>query len=341
MTVLRLALVLVACGLALAPAGARAQTSSPRVTIGYQLIVNPWKVAIANGAFERATGWRITWKRFDSGAVVLSALAAGEVQIALAGSSPIAAGLSRGLDIELFWIAEDIAAAEALVVRNGARITAPQDLRGKTIAVPFASTSHFHTLFALEQFGIPRNEVRLVDMQPPEIAKAWKEGTIDAAFVWEPVLGALKATGRVLITSGLLSEWGKATFDGLISDRKFAAQHPVFMCRFVKTLGQTVESYIRDPAAWTPDSPEVQAIVSLIGGDPAEVPAALGRYRFPTLAEQATPRWLDGGRESGAARALRFTAKFLKEEKQVPSVLGDYSRAVNPRWVEMARSGGC
>ena len=170
MRVLRFAAVLAVVGLVLAPGLSRAQTQ--RVAIGYQLIVNPWKVAIASGAFERATGWRIDWKRFDSGATVLSALAAGEVQIALAGSSPIAAGLSRGLDIELFWIAEDIAAAEALVVRDGAGIAAPQDLRGKTIAVPFASTSHFHTLFALEQFGIARGEVKLVDMQPPEIVRA-------------------------------------------------------------------------------------------------------------------------------------------------------------------------
>jgi len=331
--------VLAVVGLVLAPGLSRAQTQ--RVAIGYQLIVNPWKVAIASGAFERATGWRIDWKRFDSGATVLSALAAGEVQIALAGSSPIAAGLSRGLDIELFWIAEDIAAAEALVVRNGAGINAPQDLRGKTIAVPFASTSHFHTLFALEQFGIARDEVKLVDMQPPEIARAWKRGEIDAAFVWEPVLSDLKATGRVLITSGLLSQWGKATFDGLVVDRKFSAQHPVFMCRFVKTLAASVDDYIRDPAAWTPDSPEVRAIVGLIGGDPADVPEALSRYRFPTLAEQATPRWLGGGRDGGAAQALRFTAEFLKAEKQVPTVLGDYARAVNPHWVESARAGDC
>ncbi len=337
---LRFAVVFAVVGLLLATGFASAQTQQ-RVAIGYQLIVNPWKVAIASGAFERATGWRIDWKRFDSGATVLAALASGEVQIALAGSSPIAAGLSRGLDIELFWIAEDIAAAEALVVRNGSGIVAPQDLRGKTIAVPFASTSHFHTLFALEQFGIGRNAVKLVDMQPPEIAQAWKRGEIDAAFVWEPVLSELKATGRVLITSGLLSQWGKATFDGLVADRKFSSQHPVFMCRFVKTLAESVDDYIRDPAAWTPDSPQVRAIVGLIGGDPADVPAALARYRFPTLAEQATPRWLGGGRDGGAARALRFTAAFLKAEKQVPTVLNDYARAVNPHWVEVARSGGC
>jgi len=69
------------------------------VTIGYQQIYNPWKVAIVDGAFEKATGYEITWRRFDSGAKVITAMASGEVQLALAGSSPIAAGVSRGIDI--------------------------------------------------------------------------------------------------------------------------------------------------------------------------------------------------------------------------------------------------
>ena len=36
-----------------ASTGAQAQS----VTIGYQLIYNPWKVAIAQGQFEEATGY--------------------------------------------------------------------------------------------------------------------------------------------------------------------------------------------------------------------------------------------------------------------------------------------
>ena len=86
--------------LCLAFAPARAD----EVTIGYQLIYNPWKAAIADGLFEEATGYEIDWKRFDSGSKVITAMASGRLHIALAGSSPIAAGVSRGLPIELFWI---------------------------------------------------------------------------------------------------------------------------------------------------------------------------------------------------------------------------------------------
>ena len=49
------------------------------ITIGYQLIYNPWKVAIDDGSFERATGREIRWRRFDSGAKVLTGMASGDV----------------------------------------------------------------------------------------------------------------------------------------------------------------------------------------------------------------------------------------------------------------------
>ncbi len=307
------------------------------VTIGYQLVYNPWKVAISTGAFEAATGFDIKWRQFDSGAKVITALAAGDVQMAMAGSSPIAAGVSRELDIELVWVLEDIASAEALVVRDGAGITAPQDLVGKRLAAPFASTTHFHSLFALEQFGIDPSQVTIVNKQPPEIVESWQRGEIDAAFVWEPALGEIKKTGKVLITSGLLSSWGKATFDGIVASREFTKQNPDFMCRFIKTIAEADDAYRRDPSAWTPSSPAVQAIVELVGGDAKGVPDVLALYSFPTLEEQASARWLGGG----AARALRFTSEFLLAERKIPFVLDDYQSAVNPLWTNLVLDGAC
>ncbi|MFQ6018282.1 MAG: taurine ABC transporter substrate-binding protein [Kiloniellaceae bacterium] len=321
--------------------GAGVAQAQKEVTIGYQLIYNPWKVAIVNGEFEKATGYKISWKKFDSGAKVITAMASGDVQLSLAGSSPIAAGVSRGLDLELVWIVEDIASAEALVVRDGSGIIAPQDLKGKTLGVPFASTTHFHTLFALEQFGIEPRALKILNMQPPQIAAAWERGDIDAAFVWDPALGAIKKTGKVLITSGLLSSWGKATFDGMLANKKFASENPDFMCKFIKTIAAADDAYRSNPAAWSPESAEVKAIVKLIGGNPEDVPTVLDLYDFPTPREQASARWLGGGKDGGAARALSFTSEFLKGEKKIPAVLADYGAAVNPKWVQMVLDGKC
>ncbi len=309
------------------------------IVVGYQRIYNPWKAAIADGEFERATGRTIVWKRFDSGAQVVAAMDEGAVDLGVAGSSAIAGGASRGLPVALFWIAEDIGAAEALVVRDGAGIVMPQDLRGKRLGAPFGSTAHFHTLFALSQFGMAPEDVDLRDMQPPALAAAWNRGEIDAAFVWEPALGQLVKTGRVLIASDLLSRWGKATFDGMIVRKPFADANRGFMCRFVATLAAADDRYRSDPESFAPGRDNARKVADIAGGDHNDVKAALDLYTFPTLEEQASARWLGSGAEGGASRALYFTSAFLLEQKTIDTMLPDYGAAIDDSFLKAALSG--
>lgn len=309
-------------------ATAHAQT----VTIGVQSMFAPWKDAIAQKQFEQATGWDIQWRNFDSGGDMMMAMASGDVQIGVAGSSPIAAAVSRGVDAQLFWILDNIADAEALVVRNGSGIVAPQDLAGKTLAVPFVSTTHFHALFALEQFGLT-GKVKVINLQPSDIPAAWERGDIDAAFIWDPALGRLKQSGHVLLTSGQLTDWGKATFDGLVVDKQFAAANGPGMQAFTQVLQDSTAGYVKAPKSWTADSPQVINVAKQSGAKPEEVPPVLALYQFPLASEQAGPTWLGGG----AAKALAATAEFLKAQKKIPALLPDYSAAINPTFVQNAQ----
>ena len=89
-----------AAGLALGTAfGGTAHAADNKVTIGFQTGVDPAKAAQAAGAYEKATGWQIAWRKFDSGADVIAAIASGDVQIGYVGSSPLAAAaINRVLD---------------------------------------------------------------------------------------------------------------------------------------------------------------------------------------------------------------------------------------------------
>ena len=58
-------------------------------------------------------------------------------------------------------------------------------------------------------------------------------------------------------------------------------------------------------------------------------------YAFPTAQEQAT-KWLGGGKDSIAAKALAATADFQLSQKQIEKKLPDYSTAVNPSYVQEA-----
>lgn len=307
------------------------------VVIAYQDMVVPWRYAQATGAVEKATGYKVTYRKLASGADVIRALASGSVQLGEAGSSPIAAGLSQGVDISLFWILDNINDAEALVARDGSGVTSVAGLKGKTIGVPYVSTSHFHTLVALEHAGVNPADVKIVNLRPPEVAAAWQRGDIDATYIWDPVLAQVKKNGKVLITSGQVAKaTGKATFDGFVVDRRFAKDNADFVAKFVKVLAATDADYSAHRAAWNAASPQVVAVAKESGANAQDVPASLALYAFPTPAEQATKTWLGGGAQSGAAQSLLATATFLKAQGTIQNVLPDYSVGVDPQYVQRA-----
>ncbi|MBP6706227.1 MAG: taurine ABC transporter substrate-binding protein [Achromobacter sp.] len=318
-------------------ASAQAQT---KLVVGYQLIVGPFLTAIADGSMDAAlkdAGYQVDWRQFTSGGDISTALASGKVPVGVLGSTGITAAATRGVDLQLFWVLDNIGKSEALVARNGSGIASTADLKGKRVATPFVSTSHFHLLVGLEQvWKIPPRDVRILNMQPPQIVAAWARGDIDAAYVWPPALTEISKSGKIIADSEQIGKASVPTFDGLVADRAWAEKNPKFMAAFTGVLARSYAAYRANPAAWTADSPQVRHIVKLIGGKPEDVAEALGLLVFPTAAEQASGTWLGGGKEAGATRAFNASAQFLKEQKQIDKALGDYSPYVTDQYAKAA-----
>ena len=312
---------------------ARAETD---VIIGYQQIVGPFIAAIADGRFDAAAkeaGYLVDWRQFSSGGDISTALASGNVPIGVIGSTGTTAAATRGVDLELFWILDNIGKSEALVAREGSGIEKPEDLVGRSVGVPFVSTSHFHLLVGLEQvWKVDPREVNILNMKPPQIVAAWQRGDIDAAYVWPPALSELLKSGKVISDSEAIGAASVPTFDGLVVDKKWAAENPKFMAAFTKVLAEAYADYKANGASWTADSAPVQNIVKLIGGDGAGTVEALNLLSFPTAQEQASETWLGGG----AVRALSESAKFLADQKQIDKALDDYAPYVNSAYAKEA-----
>ena len=224
-------LTLAALGLS---AGAQAQQKE--ATFAHQDMLVPLRVIMESGELEKATGYKINWRMFGGGGDVIKAMAGGDVQIGEAGSSPIVAAASQGQDIKLFWILDDIADAEALIVRNGSGINSVKDLKGTKVAAPFVSTAHYQLMAVMKTDGVDAKGVNVMNLRPPEIAAAWERGDIDAAFIWDPVLSKIKGNGKVIESSKTIGARGFPTFDGLIVNAKWAAQNEAFMVTLVKLL---------------------------------------------------------------------------------------------------------
>lgn len=148
------------------------QAQAVNVTVAYQTSAEPAKVAQADNTFAKESGATVDWRKFDSGASIVRALASGDVQIGNLGSSPLAVATSQQVPIEVFLLASKLGNSEALVVKK--TISKPEDLIGKRIAVPFISTTHYSLLAALKHWGIKPGQVEIVNLQPPAIIAAWQ-----------------------------------------------------------------------------------------------------------------------------------------------------------------------
>lgn len=316
-------------GLVLALTGGTA-LAEQSVTIGYQTGVDPAKVAIADGTYEKASGWKIDWRKFDTGPDVIAAVASGDVAIGYVGSSPLASAASRELPIKTFFIASLIGESEALVARNGSGIAKPQDLKGRKVAVPFVSTTHYSLLAALKHWNVDPKTVEILNLRPPEIAAAWQRGDIDATYVWDPALSKVKETGTELTSSAEVAKWGSPTFDAWIVRNDFAAKNPAFVTAFARVTSNAYAAYRAHPEKWTASSPEALSISRLTGVKAEDVPQQLRGAEWPVASEQASAELLEGG----TAKALAQTSAFLLEQKKIPSVLKDYAPYVTSQFAK-------
>src|ERR1700689_904048 len=236
--------------LALMIGAAKAETH--QVVVGYQTDALPSSVAIANGEFAKATGAKIDFSRFNSGAEMFAAIASGEVQVGYVGSSPFAAATSRGVDVKAFYLASISGIDEALVVRNGSGVNSLADLRGKKLAAAPVSTDHYQLLALIKSLGLNEKDVQVFAIPQPDIVAGYNRGDLDGGFVWDPALTELKKTGKGLVTSKDVAEKGAPTFSAWVATSAFAKDNPGFLKDFAGVVAKYQTSFVNDKGVWGP-----------------------------------------------------------------------------------------
>lgn len=315
--------------------GAEADGKPSKVTVAFQAIPNGALIVKRRRWLESALGVPVEWVQFDSGADVNRAVAAGDVDIGLAGSSPVTSGIAAGVPYRVAWIYDVIGDNEQLVVRAGSGVRDLRGLAGRKVGVPFGSTTHYSLLTALARAGVDPEAVEVLDLQPEDIVAAWRRGDIDAAYVWTPSLDELKADGgRVLVSSAELARSGAPTGDLGVVRAEFAQRYP-------RTVSTWLEQENRAVALYRDRPREAATDVGLELGIPAE--EALGQMRqliWLDRGEQLAARELGRpGRPGDLARQLTDTARFLRDQglsDRAPS-RAEFERALAPEYLERAR----
>jgi taurine transport system substrate-binding protein len=313
-----LALTAVVAGCGNGAASGDHSASQKTIRIAYQAFPSGDLIVKNQGLLAKALpDYKITWTKFDSGADINTAFVAKSVDIAAIGSSPVARGLSAPLNIsyQVGFVLDVAGDNEALVARNGSGITSIAQLRGKKVATPFASTSHYSLLAALQQTGVKESEVKVLDLEPQDIVAAWTRGDIDAAYTWLPTLDEIKKTGKVLITSRQLATAGKPTLDLGVVSTAFIQAHPDAVAAWRKAEAQALDLISSDPAS------AAKAVGAELNLSPADAQHQLSQGVFLKPADLSSPEWLGTpGKVGKIADNLVAAAQFLKDQQKIDAV---------------------
>ncbi|MFD8041834.1 ABC transporter substrate-binding protein [Streptomyces chartreusis] len=256
----------------------------------------------------------ISWIKFDSGASVNQAFIGKSLDIAALGSSPFARGVSGSSPIpyKVAWILDVAGENESLVARKASGITDVAGLKGKKIATPFASTSHYSLLAALKAAGLTASDVQLIDLQPQPILAAWQRGDIDAAYVWLPTLDELRKTGTQLTSSKEIGAAGKPTLDLAVVSDDLIARDPKAIDAWRKAEAEALRLLKSDPDG------AVKAVAAELNITAADAEAQLSQGVFLTPEQVVSADWL--GTDDKPGKLLTYvtdTGRFLAEQKQI------------------------
>ncbi|MFD7701728.1 ABC transporter substrate-binding protein [Streptomyces caelestis] len=298
--------------------GASASGGSKRLRIGYFAFPSGDLIVKNRRLLEKALpDYTITWIKFDSGAGVNQAFIGKSLDIAALGSSPFARGISGSSPIpyKVAWILDVAGENEALVARKATGISDIAGLKGRRIATPFASTSHYSLLAALETAGLEPSDVQLVDLQPQPILAAWERGDIDAAYVWLPTLDELRTSGTQLTSSKEIGAAGRPTLDLAVVSNDLIAGDPQAIDAWRKAEAEALRLLRSDPDG------SVKAVAAELGISAADAGAQLSQGVFLTPEQVVSADWL--GTEDGPGKLLAYvtdTGRFLAGQQQIDAV---------------------
>ncbi len=201
-----------------------AASSQKKVTIGYLPITHALPVFEEKELLEAAGGdVQIELQKFSSWTDLMDALNAGKIDGASVLIELAMGAVNKGIDLKA--VALGHRDGNVLVVSDA--VTTPQDLKGKTIAIPSTQSSHnILVQEALAKAGLSAKDVKLTELSPTEMPSSLASGAIDGYCVAEPfgAAGVVKGFGHVLYESGDL--WENSVCCAFVLNGAFIKNNP-------------------------------------------------------------------------------------------------------------------
>jgi len=275
-----------------------------QLVLGDQVGLNRAKMeasdALAGAPFD------FQWAVFPGAAPLFEALAAGAVDTAPAGDTPVIAAAAGQVPLRIVAASRASGRGVAILVPQGSAIQSVADLAGKQVIVSSArgSVAQFLLIGALREAGIDPKQLQIGFMLPGDAAAAFGAGQIDA---WA-TFGTYQASAELAGARVLRDGQGINAALGFITVALSALQDPLKRAAVVEYIGRQraanewsrahPEQYLEVFTRVTRATPAVARVVverenpSLIAPD-HEVIAELQRVADSFYAEGVLPARVD------------------------------------------------
>jgi NitT/TauT family transport system substrate-binding protein len=199
---------------------------------------------ISKGFFDKQK-LKIKLQSSQGGATTVPALVSGKIQVAGSNVVSLLIAASKGLPVEA--IAPGTSAHGegekdfgALMVAKGSSIRDVKDLAGKTVAVnTLNNIAEVVVKASLKKAGVDPEQVKLREIDFPEMEPALAKGDVDAAFLIEPFVTTARKGGDRIVDYSYVTTEPNLQVGAYAVSRKFAEQNPDAVKRYRAAVGET------------------------------------------------------------------------------------------------------
>lgn len=212
-----------------------------------RLTHGPISVPKIRGELDRtlkAQGVTVEWiGPFPNHAPTLQAVATGTADFSFGGSStPADQAILSGADLVYVAWAVSEPRTTAILARPGSGIEKVADLAGRTVAVNKAGLGEFLLVAALEKYQVPREQVKVLYMNPPEASAAFASGKIDAWAIWQGFreIAEVNYGAKPIFIEGEELD-RQIDFRTYLVRREYAEKHPDLIRKVIKAYQADTE----------------------------------------------------------------------------------------------------
>lgn len=210
--------------------------------------------AIRMGYFEREN-LRVQLKEYRNGAEIIAAMEAGQADVGYIGHGAHKLCCNgRAVIVALSHLSN----AEAIIGNVGNGVRTLSDLKGKRIGNVEGSTSQAILFYALEEIGLSKQEVTIVNLPPEKMLLEMNSGALDACALWSPyTLQLRKRMGQQAVTlaNNLTYSNKTASPSSWVATPVFAQKNPDLLLAFTRAIYKgmnyrAIEGNIRQIVKW-------------------------------------------------------------------------------------------